>query len=109
MPNGLKKFDAYEKGELKETIEKEFDLIEIWNAWINFCKQQIAYDLARAFFFSLITYSISGLGGHYIFKINALSSHYAGLMSAFLTFGLITLYYGKKNDWIKNLDDEMEL
>jgi len=89
---------------MKQTI----DWINIWNKWIDFCKKSIAYDLARAFMFSLIAYSIVGLGGHYIIGYEAIDAHYAGIIFSIYIFTLLFLSFGKKNRWLKDLFKDMD-
>ena len=83
-------------------------IIELWNSWIDFCKQQIAYDFARSFMCSLIAYSVVGLGGHYILGHDARDSHYMGSAFAFATFVASALLLGLRNGWLKDLLKDMD-
>ena len=93
-------------------MNKHFDLVVVWNAWIGFCKKPMAYDLAGAFMFSLIEYSVIGLGGHYVLGNDARDSHYIGVSFAFITFIILTIYFGNRHGWLedllKNMDNEAE-
>ena len=80
--------------------------------WIDFCKNPIAYDLARSLMFSLIAYSIIGLGGHYILEYDARQSHGWGILFMFLILFMSITILGKKHGWLKdlfkNMDKEVE-
>lgn len=78
-------------------------VVDLWNNWIDFCKKPIAYDLARSFMFSLIVYSIIGLGRHYFLGHDARDSHYTGMFIAVMVFFLLAYLYGKKNGWLKDM------
>ena len=87
---------------------KEFDLIYIWNKWIEFCKKQVVYDFAQALFFALVAYLIIISILHYILGFDAISSHHLGIVSAYLTFGLLVYIFGKRNGWLKGMLEDLD-
>src|SRR3990167_8445833 len=89
----------------QEEKDNKFDLVYIWNRWIDFCKKPIAYDLAFAFTLSLISYLIGALGGYFIVGFNEPASHTFGVLIMFLSFLAVAYVKGKMdNNIFWNLD-----
>ena len=89
-------------------MNNKSDWVGIWNAWIDFCKKPIAYDFAMAFMFSLIAYSIIGLGSHYVLDVEARQANNQGIAYGIFIFISLIIVLGLQNGWIKDLFKDMD-
>lgn len=87
---------------------EKFDLIGIWNKWIDFCKQQIAYDLARIFFVSLMIYSIITFPLHYWLGYPTRQSHNTGFALSIILTLIILFLLAKKRGWFKDVFKDLD-
>ena len=90
-----------------EIKEDEFDWVELWNKYMDFCKG-IGFDIAVAFLLSLIAYLIILYPSIRFLGADDWTAHSAGVLFAFIAFIGIIVIIGRRRGWFKKMQAEVK-
>lgn len=87
--------------------EKNLDIIDIWNRWMDFNKG-IGFDMAIAFYISVAIYLLIVAGSRYFSHMSWRDSHLNGIIICFVSFIILLLVIGLKKGWLKKTVEILE-